>query len=437
MNVLLILEDALRPDHLGCCGYGKPTSPHIDALAAEGVVFRHAIATASHTLPPIVSLLMSQWACTHGIVSPARFQQWIASAAWRDGETPLKMLSRRGVLVDGEMVTRWKPLGFTRDTDGKDIPGYFSRHRDEPWFFMAEPYPTHLPYNPPEEYFRMFLDPGWKGDEKAMRRLQVVRSCLIVHPSGVTSKLEAGESEALPDDKSDPAHRRTAGVADLLPEDEPAIRALYDGEVRVFDDLVGLWVGRLRDLGILEETLIIITADHGEELMERGHVGHCSCNLKGTLHDESIRVPLILRYPRGLPRGRIVEEQVSQVDLMPTIFDLLDMERPELMEGESLAGLARGTAQAFREEAYAETTPAGWQALQNDDREIFCVRTAAGKLILKTDCGDRDRRWEFYDLRADPQERRNIYPDHPLVAAHRVRLEWSVNRAREAGNRLT
>jgi arylsulfatase A-like enzyme len=434
MNILFILEDALRPDHLGCYGYGKPTSPVIDRLARDGVVFRNAIATASHTLPPIVSLLMSQWSCTHGVVSPARFQQWVASPAWRDRETPLKILSRKGFLIDGEMVTRWKPLGFSRDTDGKDIPEYFERHRDEHWFFMAEPYPTHLPYNPPEGYFRMFLDHGWKGNEETERRLKVVRSCLIVHPSGVVSKLEAGESEVLPDNQSDDAHKRTAGTADLLPEDEPAVRALYDGEVRVFDDLVGGWVGRLEELGLLDETLIIITADHGEELMERGHVGHCSCNLKGTLHDESIRVPLILRYPPGLPRGKVVEEQVSQVDLMPTIFELLGMERPGFMEGESLIPLIRGATSAFREEAFAETTPAGWQALQSDDREMFCVRTGAGKLILKTDAAERSRQWEFYDLREDPHERRNIYPDHPLVAPLVPRMEWYVKRARAAGN---
>jgi len=434
MNVLLILEDALRPDHLGCGGYQKATSPVIDSLAREGVVFRNAIATASHTLPPIVSLLMSQWACTHGIVSPARFQQWVASARWRDRETPLKILARKGFLVDGEMVMRWKPLGFTRDTDGRDITGYFGRHRSEPWFFMAEPYPTHLPYNPPEEYFRMFLDPAWKGDERSEQRLRVVRSCLIVHPSGVTSKLEAGEDEALPDSQSDAAHRRTAGTVDLLPEDEPAIRALYDGEVRVFDDLVGTWVGRLEELGILDETLIVITADHGEELMERGYVGHCSCNLKGTLYDESIRVPLILRYPPGLPRGKVVEEQVSQVDLMPTIFELLGLERPGFMEGGSLVPVLRGTAGTFRKEAFAETTPAGWQSLQGDDREIFCARTEAAKLILKTDSSDRRREWEFYDLWADPRERRNIYPDHPLLTACTAQLERYVNKARQAGS---
>ena len=333
MNVLLILEDALRPDHLGCYGYRKATSPNIDNLAREGVVFKNAFATASHTLPPIVSLLMGQWSCTHGVVSPARFQQWVASASWRERDTPLKMLAHRGFLVDGEMVMRWRPLGFTRDTDGGDMPEYFHRHRREPWFFMAEPYPTHLPYNPPEEYFRMFLDPGWKRREGTEERLKVVRSCLIVHPSGVMSKLEAGESEALPDNQSDDAHKRTAGTVDLLPQDEPAIRALYDGEVRVFDDLVGSWVARLGELGILDETLIVITADHGEELMERGHVGHCSCNLKGTLHDESIRVPLILRYPPGLPKGKWIDWQVSHVDLMPTIFDLLGTGAPRVHGG--------------------------------------------------------------------------------------------------------
>ncbi len=136
MNILLIIEDALRPDHLGCGGYRKATSPVIDSLAREGVVFRNAISTASHTLPPIVSLLMSQWTCTHGIVSPARFQQWKASASWRDRETPLKILARHGFSVDGELVMRWEQLGFTRDTEGSGIEDYFGSHLSENWFFL-------------------------------------------------------------------------------------------------------------------------------------------------------------------------------------------------------------------------------------------------------------------------------------------------------------
>lgn len=430
MNIFLILEDALRPDHLGCGGYPLPTSPSVDRLAREGVVFENAIATASHTLPPIVSLIMGQWASTHGVVSPKRFEQWVASKRWQDMDTPLKRLASGGWLVDGEMVSRWKPLGFTRDTEGSRINGYFAENAGRRWFFMAEPYPTHLPYNPPEEYFRMFLDRSWRPGAHSEERLRVVRSCLIAHPSGVISKLEAGEREALPDTKSSAEHRRTAGTVDLLPEDAPAVRALYDGEVRVFDDLVAGWVRALEDLGILDDTLVIVTADHGEELMERGHVGHCSCNLKGTLYDESIRVPLILRYPRKLPAGVVVRQQVSQVDLMPTIFDLLGLPLPPGTEGMSTLPLIRGQAGGFREHAFAETTPAGWQALEKDDRQMYCVRTQDWKLILNTDAGRRQSRWELYCLREDPLELSNVYrSDHPAVAGLREALEASIRRA--------
>lgn len=430
MNILLILEDALRPDHLGCGGYPLPTSPAVDRLAREGVVFRNAIATASHTLPPIVSLLMGQWAATHGVVSPKRFEQWIASDRWRDMDTPLKRLAMHGWLIDGELVGRWKPLGFTRDTEGPRINEYFARNAGRQWFFMAEPYPTHLPYNPPEEYFHMFLDGSWRPGPGAEERLRVVRSCLIAHPSGVISKLEAGEREALPDTSSSAEHRRNAGTVDLLPEDAPAVRALYDGEVRVFDDLVAGWVRALEDLGILDDTLVVITADHGEELMERGHVGHCSCNLKGTLYDESIRVPLIVRYPRKLPAGVVVPRQVSQVDLMPTVFDLLGLPTPPAMEGSSLLPLIRGEQIGFREHAFAETTPAGWQALEKDDRQITCVRTQEWKLILNTEAARRQSRWELYSLRDDPGELVNLYsPGHPAVAGLREALEGYIRRA--------
>lgn len=430
MNVFLILEDALRPDHLGCGGYPLPTSPAVDRLAREGVVFRNAIATASHTLPPIVSMIMGQWAATHGVVSPRRFEQWAASGRWKAMDTPLKRLAAAGWLVDGELVRRWAPLGFTRDTDGARIGQYFCENAGRRWFFMAEPYPTHLPYNPPDRYYRMFLDPGWRPGPGSEERLRVVRSCLIAHPSGVISKLEAGEREALPDDKSSAEHKRTAGTVDLLPEDAPAVRALYDGEVRVFDDLVAGWVQALEEAGILDQTLVIVTADHGEELMERGHVGHCSCNLKGTLYDESIRVPLVMRLPGKIPAGTVVQQQVSQVDIMPTVFDILGLPMPPGTEGSSTLPLVRGETAEFREMAFAETTPAGWQALEKDDRQLYCVRTPRWKLVLSTDAGRRQDRWELYDLAHDPAERTNVYAaGHPAVARLRVALERYISRA--------
>jgi arylsulfatase A-like enzyme len=344
MNVFMILEDALRPDHLGCYGYRKDTSPSVDRLAREGVRFETCIAVASHTFPPIVSLLMGQETATHGLVNASRYGRWTQSPSWRDRETPLKILERRGMQVDGELVLRWKPLGFRRDTEGKDIERYFESHRNEPWFFLAEPYPTHLPYNPPEPYYRLFLEPGFTTGPDTEERIQIVRSRLIVHPPGLVSKLEAGEDETLPDDLTDTTHKRTVGTAEFDPQsDGPAVRALYDGEVRVFDDLVGRWIQALEALRMLDDTLVVVVADHGEELLERGHVGHSSCNLRGTLYDESIRIPLIMRYPQRLPEGTVVKRQVSQVDVMPTILDLLGIPRPEFVDGSSLLPLVEGT----------------------------------------------------------------------------------------------
>lgn len=434
MNIFMILEDALRPDHLGCYGYPKDTSPNIDRLAREGVRFEACIATASHTFPPIVSVLMGQTTATHGLVNAERYARWGGSPAWQRRDTPLTRLEQAGWRVDGELVLRWKPLGFRRDTDSAGIESYFEAHRREPWFFLAEPYPTHLPYNPPEEYFRKFLDPGYRVSHATERRLEVVRSRLIVHPTGVLSRLEAGGRDPLPDDQTDAAHRRSAGTVDFEPEmDRPAVHALYDGEVRVFDDLVGRWVRKLEELDLLEDTLVVILADHGEELLERGHVGHCSCNLKGTLYDECIRIPLILRWPRRLPAGRAVRAQVSQIDLMPTLLELAGLPIPDYVEGSSLLPLLGEEPVRFRPEAFAESTPAGWQSLPGDEREIWCVRTERWKLILNADSPGGPERLELYELAADPGETRNLYrPGHPAARSLEPSLRAYIARARQA-----
>jgi len=431
MNILWILEDALRAANMGCYGYPKETTPNCDALARDGVRFETCIATASHTLPPIVSMIMGQTTATHSIANSKQFVKWREHGLWEGATTPLHVLAEQGYLIDGELVTRWTPLGFTRDTAPEDFEDYFERNRDAKWFFYAEPYPTHLPYNPPEEYVRLFLDPECEPSAGTLERCEVVRNFMIVHPSGVISKLEAGEDDPLPDEEMDEAHKRTAGMVDLLPEDRPYVEALYDGEVRVFDDMVGCWVRKLEELGVLDDTLVIVTADHGEELMERGHVGHCSCNLKGTLYDEALRVPLIMRCPQKLPAGKVVKQQVSHIDIMPTVFELLGLSMPGEVDGASLLPLINGETEEFREEAYAETTPAGWQAVEADDREIWGVRTPDWKLILNTDARRSSESYELYDLRSDPDERNNLYSDvHEIGRRLRAKLAGFVDAAR-------
>lgn len=455
MNILLIVEDAVRPHHMGCYGYPKLTTPHCDRLAAEGVLFRSCISVASHTLPPVVSLITGQDVASHHIQSPYDFAHWAELPDWQGRRTPLHLLREHGYEIDGELVTRWGPLGFDRDEN--DLLDYLDRHRPVPagsrrsqggWFYLAMPYPTHLPYNPPPEYYDLFVPPDYHPDAATRERLDIVRTRMILHPPDVMSAMEAGRQDPIGD--GDEAHKRSVAVVDFVPEtDRPGVHALYDGELRVFDDLVGTWLARLEELGQLEDTLIVITSDHGEELLERGHVGHTSCNLKGTLYDECVRVPLIMRCPAavrdhlGLSQGVVVEQQVSQIDVMPTILELAGVPFDLPHDGQSAvplihatgataspagrgagesarpAGLAvaPGEVQAPALQAFAETMPAGWQALEGDNRRMWMVREAGAKLILSWDPDTRQQAWELYDLQRDPGETQNVYETEPEQAA--------------------
>ncbi len=413
MNILVILEDAVRPAHMGCYGYPKNTTPNCDRLAREGVRFDNCIAVSTHTFPSVVSITTGQTTATHGLMSPTNYTAWMNEGIWEGHRTPLHLLEDNGFLVDGEQVTRWAPLGFPHDAD--DLEGYMEQNRDRQWFYFAEPYPTHLPYDPPQRYYDMFVDEDFEPSPETLERLEIVRTRMILHPPDVQSAMEAGREDPIGD--GDDAHKRSTAIVEFQPEDAPGIRALYDGEMRVFDDLVGRWIAKLQELEQLDDTLIVIISDHGEELLERGHVGHTSCNLKGTLYDECLRVPLIMRYPKKLPAGKVVTQQISQIDMMPTIFDLLGLELSLPHDGASTLPLIRGETDRFREEAYAETMPAGWQALEGDKRRIWCVRTLGWKLIMNLDPVTDTRSYELYNLLDDPGEQNNVFDQEPAKAA--------------------
>jgi len=441
MDILIILEDAVRPHHMGCYGYAKPTTPHCDRLAAEGVLFRDCISVSSHTLPPVASIITGLDVASHKIQSPYDYANWAANPDWIGRRTPLHLLREHGFAIDGEQVMRWAPLGFNRDED--DLMGYMDRHRPVPagsrrsyggWFYFAMPYPTHLPYNPPQAYYDLFVPPGYRPDAATQERLDIVRTRMILHPPDVISAMEAGRQD--PIGEGDDAHKRSVAVVEFAPEqDRPGVHALYDGELRVFDDMVGKWVARLEETGQLDDTLIVITSDHGEELLERGHIGHTSCNLKGTLYDECVRVPLIMRYPKALPAGVVVKQQVSQIDIMPTILDLLGIAPDVPQDGQSALPLLRGeggtaspagrvasrpaglAVPPFREQAFAETMPAGWQALEGDSRRIWMAREQGWKLILNWNPDTQEQRWELYNLHEDPGELHNVVECEPEQAA--------------------
>ena len=410
MNVLFIVPDALRAANLGCCGYPKKTSPYIDKLASEGVLFKNAVSTASHTMPAIVSMFTGLDPITHGVSGPIPYNAWIKQKLWKQWKQPFEILKENGYITAG--CDKWMYEGLKYDIEIKDLKNAIEEYKNEKFFLWWAPYQTHLPYNPKPPYDTMFMPEEISSSTK--EKLKIVKSTMIIHKPGLLSKFEQQQADGILESST---HPRSAGSMTFLEEDKTAIMALYDGEVRSQDEEIEGYVKKLEDLGLLDDTIVVLTSDHGEEIGERGSVGHSSCSLTGTLYEEVIRVPLIIRYPKAIPQGKVIDSQVSLIDVMPTLFDIMGFEMPKETEGHSLVPLIKEKPVNFKEEAYLETSPCGWQALRGDERKVYAVRTPERKFVYNYEPNNKDKCiYELYNLKKDPGEKHNLINDMPDVA---------------------
>ncbi len=402
MNILLIIADALRPDRMGCYGYSKNTTPFMDTLAKEGMIWRNCISNCNHTMPGLITIFTGVYQVIHGIDSQKAYSIWDDS--WIKGKLPFELLKENGYIIAGCDPHVYGKTGYSGEV--KDVISSLEEHKNEKFFIWYRPETTHLPYDPEPPYDKMFFPDDYVMSSGTKSRIDVVKKSLIVLKKGLISKAEIGSGDAI----EKPGYERTVGIADFIEEDIPAINALYDGEVRTLDDEIRSYVTKLDELGLKDNTLIIITSDHGEQLMERGAVGHSSCSLEGNLYDENIKIPLILWCPGTIPGGTVREQQISQADIMPCIFDILGFVMPAWIEGR-------------RDEAFAMTQNCGWQKLDDDIRMIWCIRTLAKKLIYYYDPENNGNRFEFFDLIEDPRERNNIYRrDDPEAIEYKKKL---------------
>ncbi len=415
-NVLLLTVDCLRPDHTGLHGYARPTTPQLEAFAREAFVFENAFATSAWTSPGIVSMLT-------GYYPPVHAQNGRHSAYDDALAAPLRVLAGRGYEVLGHSGrgANYGGLGIETELGPTDFER-FVRERaalpeEKPFFAWLHSKEPHLPYQPSERNAGRFLAerPSTPGFRAVSEHYLVLRPPIpqvgFSHPGEIA----------------------------FVPGDAEAIRALYDETVRDADDHLGRAFTALRETGLLERTIVIVSADHGEELLEHGWVGHASTGYDGKLYDELVRIPLVVRLPESLrgntPVAGRSDALVQGVDLMPTLFEWLGVPTASVMpamQGVSLAPLVDGRAEAAREYVFLQTTRKGWTTPKREmQRRVVAVRSRDRKLLWWPGEDGRAARVEGFDLGADPGETRDVFPTAP----ERFRPLEAARRAWDAENR--
>jgi arylsulfatase A-like enzyme len=374
-NVLILTIDTLRADRLGLYGYARPTSPELDRFAASAVVFENAQASAPWTLPSLASLLT--------------------------GEDPGTHLCREfGSVLDESFVTlpeRLLAAGY--DTAGVTSHVFTTtRHGLQQGFVHTDDSFAYPEVEPARNISSQVIS------DKGIRFLEQKRAASDGTPWLLWLHYFDPHEEYMPHPE----------LADLFPPEAgaaPGVSELYDAEVRYTDQHVGRVLAKLTEAGFDDNTLVLVLADHGEELLERGGLGHGH-----SLHQELLRVPFLLRAPGIAPRR--VSTTVRQIDVPATVLELAGLP-PESGVGRSLVPLMRGEA---LEEAGAVSE------LARGPRQLDALRLGAWKLIQERKGGG----FELYDVNADPREQEDLAATHPAeVARLRVELERLQAQARE------
>jgi len=349
-NLLVISIDTCRADHLTCYGYNRDTSPHLDQLAKEGVLFEDVTAASSWTVPAHMSMFTSLYPSVHEV-------QNFTNQLGEDVPTLAQRLAQSGYVtaafVTGPVLNHW--FGFNRGFQlyddftvnqrvGIEHPmvgiesntgsasmldqvitdpvitelatQWLQKHSRENFFLFLHYWDCHYDYKPPPPYDKKF-DPGYKGPENGL------------HISERERDIE-----------------KSISVMDLA-----HMVALYDGDIAETDEHVGKILQLLQNLRLSEKTLVIVLSDHGEGFLEHGKIRHAN-----SLYEELLHVPLIMRLPGVIPAGKRVAGNVSHVDLMPTVLGLLETPSPSRMQGIDLSPAILGDQPVPERLIYSELT---------------------------------------------------------------------------------
>ncbi len=391
-NVLLFVVDTLRADSLGCYGNQTVKTPAVDAFAREGMLYRAAYAPSSWTRASLASMLTGLYPEAHGVEEresllpeqlvslPEYFSEHgYATAAvitnpnvgsffgFAQGFDSFDELYQRqdvGKVASSELITP-SDVAAARALEWIDATS-------KPFFLLVHTIDPHWPYDPPAAYDR------YGGDYQG----------ILDHYGG-----------------------RTNAINLTAPERE-RVRSFYYGEVAFNDESFGQVIEHLRSTGILDDTVVAFTSDHGEEFWEHGGRWHGH-----QLYQENIRVPLVVRYPPAFRHGQEITQPVQLVDLFPTLLELANIPIPTGIDGKSfLSKDHSGTAYA---------------TLDLDGFKKKALVTDTWKLVFDAGSGQR----ALYDLREAPFETIDRSREHPELVEKLFRSLSELSEANLATHR--
>ncbi|MBW1699609.1 MAG: sulfatase [Deltaproteobacteria bacterium] len=416
MNIIMIMSDSFRQDHLGCYGNSWIETPNLDKLASESVLFENAYCEGLPTLPVRTALFTGNYTLTNRFwqqltpqdVSMAeildeynylcamvtdtyhmfkpnmnfhrgfhvwRFIRGQECDVYRSGPHGKNLNDYIKPEMLGTRYIRNLDQYLRNIRDREKEEDYFvakvmreavqwienDRETGRPFFLYVDCFDPHEPWDPPEPFASKYTDPGYKGPK-------------IIQPK--------------------------FGPSDWMTEEElKNTRALYAGEVSFVDKWIGYLLDDIKNRGLMDESLIIFLSDHGHPHGDHGKI------LKATdqLYSELLRIPLMIRFPEAKNAGKRINCIVSVVDILPTVFDILGYRREiELMQGKSMLPLITGKTEKIHD----------YVTMGFFDSEDRCIRDERWSYIRRPE----GRRCELYDLIEDPKESKNLIDQYPEKA---------------------
>ncbi|RKX96336.1 MAG: hypothetical protein DRP84_01465 [Spirochaetes bacterium] len=413
-NIILISIDTLRADHLGCYGYHRNTSPNIDRLTEESIVFDNTFSHIASTVPSHMTMITSLYPSIHEAYQlSAKVMEYFELSK---SIVTLPQILKKKKYTTGAFVSLPDGHGFGRGVDmfkdcdlvqwctvgeekkepffsDNELFEWIEENKDKKFFLFFHTYSVHDPYISPD--YELF-SADYDGD--------------IPDTYDDWKKLDLAEISW--QDKL----RKSNPPSDEYLRDIQHLIDLYDGCIAYTDRQLGFLFKRLEKLDLFKKSIVILTADHGEEFNEHGGLGH------GALWREHLHVPLIIKLPNNIKKR--IRSDVGLIDIVPTVLDLAGINfKPKKysFQGESLLGAIKGRPNI--RDIYAEFAGRTGPNYKKDLAYFFSLKTKKWKYLECEDGGSN-----LFNIISDPEEKDNVIFDYPTVSQTIIQKLRNINQ---------